>query len=141
MDGFCINTDEAYEVKRLYVELIIVLLFLFLSRNYKVVCLFPFRLGIFLSFQVTSKLVSENARILSDLSLPPPSVYLIKVMEHSEDVTHTHTTKHCMWRLPFGLDPTLETSFSFLLFFFVLFFLFFTLDSPVETHSGSPNTI
>ena len=118
MDGFCINTDEAYKVKRLYVELIIALLFLFLSRNYKVVCLFPFRLGIFLSFQVTSKLVSENARIFSDLSLPPPSVYLIKVMEHSEDVTHT--TKHCMWRLPFGLDPTLETSFS-ILFFFILF--------------------
>ena len=31
------NTDEAYKVKRLNVELLIVLLFLFLSRNYKVV--------------------------------------------------------------------------------------------------------
>ena len=44
-ERFCIITDEAFKVKRLYVKLIIVLLILFLSRNYKLMRLFPFRPG------------------------------------------------------------------------------------------------
>ena len=35
--------NTAYKVKRLNGELIIVLFYLFLSRYYKVMCLFPFR--------------------------------------------------------------------------------------------------